>query len=161
MTNAQEQAWGAVYRFTAMTNARLDGALRAESGMSLAEHELLATLDAHGGTARMGELARAMMFSKSGTTRLVAKLEEQNGWVARTLRPSDRRATWAELTPLGRKALATSRPVYRAAVAAVFGGHLPDTGLTRMAGDLEHVIAANGWSADPGTCPDSFAAPGS
>ncbi|WP_156755551.1 MarR family winged helix-turn-helix transcriptional regulator [Actinokineospora pegani] len=160
MTNAQEQAWGAVYRFTAMANTRLDAALRTESGMSLAEHELLATLDAHGGTARMGELAKAMVFSKSGTTRLVAKLEEHNGWVVRTLRPTDRRATWAELTPRGHQALATSRPVYQAAVAAVFGDHLPDTDLVRMAGGLEHVIGANGWSADPGTCSDSFATPG-
>ncbi|MGW5049922.1 MarR family winged helix-turn-helix transcriptional regulator [Actinokineospora sp. NPDC004072] len=160
MPNRQHQAWAAIYRFTSMANARLDAALRARSGMTLAEHELLATLDAHGGTVRMGELAKSLMLSKSGTTRLVAKLEDQSAWVARVLSPTDRRATWAELTPLGRKALEESQPVYRAAVAAVFGDHLPDDRLVTLAEALEHVIAANGWAPEPNSCSESFAPPG-
>lgn len=146
------QAWAATYRFTSMMTARLEATLRSDCGMSLAEHDLLATLDSHGGTARMGELATALMLSKSGTTRLVAKLEVHNGWVVRVLRPEDRRAIWAELTAAGQEALVSSRPVHRATITDVLAGHVPDERFVDVADTLEQVIGALGWEPPSSSC---------
>ncbi|GAA3416529.1 MarR family winged helix-turn-helix transcriptional regulator [Streptosporangium vulgare] len=150
-------AWAAIFRFNGMTNVRLDAVLRSRAGMTLAEHELLAVLQRHGGRARMGELARDLMLSKSGVTRLVAKLEEPGDWVRRTMSPRDRRATWAELTPAGEKALEAAKPVFDAAVSEIFADALPDGELDRVTAALEHVIGTNGWTATTGSCAAAYA----
>jgi DNA-binding MarR family transcriptional regulator len=156
-TNAQLAAWAAMFRANALFNGRIDDVLKAKAGMSLAEHELLAVLKYHDGRARMGDLARALMFSKSGATRLVAKLEDHNGWVVRTRSSADRRATWAELTPAGRKALTTSELAFEAAIAELFATHLGLTELRRITTDLERLIAANDWEAPGGSCAEDLA----
>ncbi|GAB3274494.1 hypothetical protein GCM10027563_00480 [Parasphingorhabdus pacifica] len=148
----QLAAYAAMFRANALFNRRIDEVLRSEAGVSLAEHELLAVLDGHGGSARMGDLARDLMFSKSGVTRLVGKLEDQHGWVARVLSPTDRRAAWAELTPDGRAVLNVAEAVFERAVADLFDEHLDPSELRRIADDLEHVIAANDWEPAAGSC---------
>ncbi|MGJ6963228.1 MarR family winged helix-turn-helix transcriptional regulator [Streptosporangium sp. G11] len=153
----QVTAWAAIFRFNGMTNAHLDSVLRSRAGMTLAEHELLAVLQRHGGRARMGELARDLMLSKSGVTRLVAKLEEPGDWVRRVMSAQDRRATWAELTPAGEKALEAAKPVFDAAVSEIFADALPDRELERITAALEHVIGTKGWTATTGSCAGAYA----
>ncbi|MFI6519172.1 MarR family winged helix-turn-helix transcriptional regulator [Spirillospora sp. NPDC050679] len=145
----QLKAWATLFRANALFESRLEAALRDEAGMTLAEHELLAVLDGAGGRARMGDITESLMVSKSGVTRLVTKLEERNGWVARVLSPSDRRATWAELTASGRAAFTASEAVFRRALAELFAGHLGEAELRRLTSSLDHLVNANLWFRRP------------
>ncbi|GGM47376.1 MarR family winged helix-turn-helix transcriptional regulator [Dactylosporangium sucinum] len=141
-------AWRAVWRADSLLFAHLNNALRASAGMTYFEHEVLAALERAGGRLRMAPLADELMISRSGATRLVGKLETKDAWVARVTPPSDRRATWAELTPAGREALAAARPVVERVVSAFFADHLSPGELGTVARALNRLADANPGSAD-------------
>ncbi|HEX2314556.1 MAG TPA: MarR family transcriptional regulator [Thermomonospora sp.] len=143
------RAWLTLYRLNALFQSRLEEALRSRAGMSLAEHELLAVLHGAGGRLRMGDLTARLLLSKSGVTRLVAKIEEGPGWVVRVLTPEDRRATWAELTPSGEEAFQRSDPVFRETLVVLFGDHLRPAELDRVVAGMEHLVNANEWMTFP------------
>jgi len=90
---------------------RLDAALEAEAGISLSRLELLLHLHWKDGRRRMSDLADALLLSRGGATRLVAKAEEE-GLVRREIPPDDRRATYAVLTDAGREAAERGFPIY-------------------------------------------------
>ncbi|MET7401309.1 MarR family transcriptional regulator [Dactylosporangium sp. NPDC005572] len=141
-------AWRAVWRADSLLFAHLNNRLRARAGMTYFEHEVLAALDRAGGRLRMAPLAAALMISRSGATRLVTKLETKDGWVVRATPPTDRRATWAELTPAGRDALAAARPLVDGVVAAFFADHLSPAELRSLARALDRLADANPGSSD-------------
>ncbi|REF35755.1 MarR family winged helix-turn-helix transcriptional regulator [Thermasporomyces composti] len=141
-TRAQLAAWRALYRADTLLFAHLNHQLRAKLGITYFEREVLAALDRAGGRLRMAPLADELMISRSGTTRLVAKLEKDS-LVARTSSPTDRRATWAELTPAGREKLAAAQPVVDAVVSTFFADHLDTEELRTIAKALDRLAAAN------------------
>ncbi|WP_033289072.1 MarR family winged helix-turn-helix transcriptional regulator [Amycolatopsis jejuensis] len=147
-TEDQTTAWRALYRADSLLFAHLNNLLRDKAEMTYFEHEVLSALDRAGGPLRMAALADELMISRSGATRLVGKLETKNGWVTRTLSAADRRATWAELTPPGRKALAAARPVVDAVVATYFADHLKPAELRRIADALHRLADANPGTSD-------------
>jgi DNA-binding MarR family transcriptional regulator len=75
--------------------------LAADSGLSVAWFEVLLRLArSEGRRLRLSELAAQTLFTRSGLSRLVDSLESA-GLVERTACPSDRRGTFAQLTPAG------------------------------------------------------------
>lgn len=148
VTEDQLAAWRALYRADSLLFAHLNNLLGANVGMTYFEHEVLSALDRAGGRLRMAPLAAELMISRSGATRLVNKVETKDGWVVRAVSPADRRATWAELTPAGREALAAARPVVDAVVSAFFADHLDAGELRRTARALDRLADANPGSAD-------------
>lgn len=96
----------------------------------------------------MAPLAAELMISRSGTTRLVNKMETKDGWVVRTNTVADRRATWAELTPAGKEVLAAARPVVVAVVSTFFADHLGPAELRRIARALDRLADANPGTTD-------------
>jgi DNA-binding MarR family transcriptional regulator len=147
-TDDQRAAWRALYRADSLLFAHLNNMLRTNVGMTYFEHEVLCALHNAGGRLRMAALAKELMISRSGATRLVNKVETQHGWVARTVPPDDRRATWAELTQAGREALTTARPVVDAVVTTFFATHLDPTELRHIARALDRLADANPGTAD-------------
>ena len=59
----------------------------------------------------MGELAAQIALSTGGVTRLIDRLED-DGYVARVVCPSDRRATFLELTDAGISCLESATETY-------------------------------------------------
>ncbi|GAB2854805.1 MarR family transcriptional regulator [Actinocorallia aurea] len=147
-TNDQLAAWQALYRADSLLFAHINNRLRAELGLTYFEREVLAALDRSGGRLRMAPLAAELMISRSGATRLVTKMETKDGWVVRTTPPTDRRATFAELTPAGRDLLATAQPIVDAVVSAFFADHLASDELRRTAQVLNRLTAANPTTSD-------------
>ncbi|GAA0611641.1 MarR family transcriptional regulator [Kribbella sandramycini] len=143
MTPTQLQAWRALYRADTLLFTHIENTLRARLKMSYFEHEVLRILDAAGGRLRMAPLAEQLMISRSGATRLVGKLEEKDGYVARRNTPEDRRATWAELTDDGRKALKEAQPVVEAVVATFFADHVSNEDLRAASRILDVLADAN------------------
>jgi DNA-binding MarR family transcriptional regulator len=80
---------------------RLDEGLRVQSGLTLSSYEVLFELvRAPGNRLRMAELAERLLFTRSGVTRLVDRLE-RDGFVKRNECPDDGRGVYAILTAKG------------------------------------------------------------
>ncbi|TAK69166.1 MAG: MarR family transcriptional regulator [Actinomycetota bacterium] len=141
-TQTQLATWRALYRADSLLFAHLNNQLRATLGVTYFEREVLAALERSDGRLRMAPLATELMISRSGITRLVTKMEA-DGWVTRTRPPTDRRATWAELTATGRQLLAAAQPVIDAVVSTFFADYLDAAELRRVTAALDRLATAN------------------
>jgi DNA-binding MarR family transcriptional regulator len=111
-TAAEQHAWQNFLLANRRVLARLDADLVQESGMTLAEYEVLAHLaDADDHRLRMNELAELARLSPSGLTRRFDALVRR-GWVARERCDDDRRGVLARLTDQGLAELESARPVH-------------------------------------------------
>ena len=97
--------------------------LEAERGLSLPWYDVLVHLEEAGEGIGMTELANRILFSKSGLTRVVDKMEEE-GLVRRERPPGDRRAIRVVLTAKGRRELEAARTVHRRGIEEHFARHL-------------------------------------
>jgi DNA-binding MarR family transcriptional regulator len=80
---------------------RLDEGLRVQSGLTLSSYEVhFELVRAPGNRLRMAELAERLLFTRSGVTRLVDRLE-RDGFVERNECPDDGRGVYAILTAKG------------------------------------------------------------
>jgi DNA-binding MarR family transcriptional regulator len=99
---------------------RLDAELERDHGLPLTSYEVLIYLaDSPAGKLRMGELAKHLLLSRSGITRLVDRLERQ-GLVERQPCEDDGRGFYAVLTERGREKLRAARPFHLAGVRKHF-----------------------------------------
>jgi len=110
------RAWRTFVEATQLLFDRLDRQLQQDSGLSHADYELLIRLsEAADQRMRMSELAEQTLFSRSRLSHAIARIE-QAGWVRREGCPSDKRGTFAVLTPEGRQVLEAAAPGHVAAV---------------------------------------------
>jgi DNA-binding MarR family transcriptional regulator len=115
---AEQRAWHGFLRTHADLIRRLDADLQARCGISFGDYDVLVTLrDAPDEGMRMGELAKAIVLSPSGVTRVVARLEAA-GLVERVA--ANQRVVRARLTGEGRAALRRAAPIHLAGVRAAF-----------------------------------------
>lgn len=150
------EAWVALSRTHDLLAGRLDSALRNEIGLSLAEHDVLVELLTAGGMLQMGDVARSLVISKSGVTRLVGKLED-DGLMERVTFPQDRRATYARLTDKGYAALEVSQKLFSRVLAESFASNLSPADIRNLSGALGKLLEAHGW-ARPDKCLESLRA---
>jgi DNA-binding MarR family transcriptional regulator len=127
---------------------RLDAELEATAGISLNRLELLLHLHWKDGRRRMSDLADALLLSRGGATRLVAKAE-QDGLVRREIPPDDRRATYAVLTDEGRAAAERGFPVYVEAVQRLFQDFVTDEEAETLVRVWNRVLEGNGIPCGP------------
>ena len=109
--------------------ARAEGALLPLTWYDV----LLALVEAPERRLRLHELARRVVLSRSGLTRLVDRLEAA-GLLRREPDPTDGRGAYAVLTDEGRAALRRTWPAYAAGIVEHFARHLTE--------DEARVIAA-------------------
>jgi DNA-binding MarR family transcriptional regulator len=146
---AELRAWTAFLNAQASLLRRLEAELIESQDMTLAEFDVLIQLGmAPDRRLRMTELSDRVRLSHSGVTRLVDRLT-QAGLVERTRCDSDRRGTFATLTPAGRARLRRARPVHLRGVREHFGKRLTATQLSAVAEALE-PLARDSRSASPG-----------
>ena len=102
----------------------LDDELRSERGLSLAWFDVLVQLfNAPDHRLRMNQLASRILLSKSGLTRLVDRMEAA-GLVERASSPTDRRGSFAVLTPRGEGVFRDAFPVHLDGIHKHFACHL-------------------------------------
>ncbi|QCU78484.1 MarR family transcriptional regulator [Citricoccus sp. SGAir0253] len=100
--DTHRRAWRAYFEATALLQDRLERTLKAETGLHLADYNLLLLLtESAEGHLRMGELASLMVFSPSRVTYQVKVLERQ-GLVLRRACSEDGRGSEAVITDAGR-----------------------------------------------------------
>lgn len=119
-------AWRMLLEAHATLTEVLEAELLADSQLPLAWYDVLVQLsEAEDDRLRMQDLARSVLLSKSGLTRLVDRME-QAGLVQREPSQTDRRSTWATLTPTGRATLRRAAPGHLAGIQRHFAAHLTD-----------------------------------
>jgi DNA-binding MarR family transcriptional regulator len=134
------EAWAGFLRAHARLVHELDRELDAAHGLPLTQYEVLLHLErAPERRLRMSELARSVLLSQSGVTRLVDRLEAR-GLVVRAPCAEDRRVLWAQMTEEGRRRLAEARPTHIAGVRARFLERLDDDELRGLADAWERVL---------------------
>src|SRR5215212_8242749 len=97
--------WGLFLEVHAGIGRRLHNELRATLDLPDAWFEVLLRIGRTAGQAvRMTDLANMVLFTSGGFTKLADRME-QAGLIRREPCPDDRRATYAVLTPEGRRVL--------------------------------------------------------
>jgi len=127
---------------------RLDTELLAHAGVSLNRLELLLHLHLKDGRRRMSDLADALLVSRGGATRLVARAEE-GGLVRREIPPDDRRATYAVLTDAGIEAAERGFPVYLEVVQRLFQDFVTDEEAEVLVRVWARVLEGNAMACEP------------
>lgn len=101
LTREERGIWRLFVTLNFAINRALDRELRLRSDLTLAEHEVLFELTfAPGNRLRMRDLADHLLFTRSGATRLVDRLEAA-GYVERDDCDQDGRGVFASLTEAG------------------------------------------------------------
>src|SRR2546427_8465410 len=118
-------AWTSFLRAHATLLRRLDTDLEGETGLALADFDVLAQLAEAHGALRMTELADRALISRSGMTRRVARLVDE-GLVRREKAGTDARGVIVALTEAGVARLAETAPVHAPRVSKLFVAQLHD-----------------------------------
>jgi len=141
LTAEREHAWRAVLKGQALLVNRLDADLRAHTDLSLIDYDVLVQLsEAPERRLPMADLAQAVVYSRSGLTRLVDSLQRR-GLVTREHSSSDRRSWYAALTDTGLAKLQNAWPVHAAGVRDHFGAHTTPEQARTLATVFGSVIA--------------------
>src|SRR5213594_3101218 len=119
------EAWAALLQAHATLMRRLESDLERETGLALADFDVLAQLAQAGGQLRMTELADRALISRSGMTRRVSRLVHE-GLVRRSDAGVDGRGVVVALTDTGVDRLSETAPVHARGVAAYFVSRLDD-----------------------------------
>ncbi len=135
-------AWRTFLTAYAAAIDRIERDLSEEGLMPLSWYDvLLALYEAPGRRLRMHELARAILVTRGGLTRLVARIEGA-GLLRREPDPADGRGLYAVLTEEGLEALRKTWPTYARGIAEHFGKHLNDEEVEVLDQALRRVLTA-------------------
>src|SRR6184192_4039614 len=104
----------------------LDAELERDAGIPLRWYDTLVHLEETPDGLRMNQLAERILYSKSGFTRVVDRLEEA-GLVRRVRPDNDRRSILVVLTDEGRTTMEQARRHHRHAIEQHFSRHLANT----------------------------------
>lgn len=153
-TAAALRAWSLLLRAHASTTRILSAALEKEHGLTINDFEVLHLLaQAEGRRLKRVEVARHVMLSPSGVTRLLEGLERA-GLVERVACPSDLRVAYAQLTDAGADRLAAASCGHVAAIAELLAGSLAPEEVETLSTLLAKLP---GVAATPGCCPTAGA----
>lgn len=137
--NSHGDAWGTLTRTHAAIVGRLQEALAAADFPPLPWYEVLATVaEEPEERMKMGDLAEALVITRGGLTKLVDRLVKA-GLLERTFCETDRRVSYATLTPAGVELLAGMRPVVIEELRVAFASKLSATEADALRETLERV----------------------
>jgi DNA-binding MarR family transcriptional regulator len=131
-------AWRSLLRAQATLMRRLETQLEQQTGLALADFDVLAQLALAGGELRMTELAARALISRSGMTRRVARLVDE-GLVRRADANADGRGVVVALTDAGVARLTETAPVHARGIAELFVARLDDQELADLESALDKV----------------------
>ena len=116
----------------------LDAEMKRDAGIPQRWYDVLVHLAETPDGLRMNELAERILYSKSGLTRVIDRMEEAR-FVRRVRQENDRRSILVVLTDEGRTKLEQARRHHRHGIERHFGRHLADTDIKALTRALEKV----------------------
>jgi DNA-binding MarR family transcriptional regulator len=124
LTDDEQDAWRAYLRMQARLANELNRQLQADSGLSLADYDVLVHLtDTPDGRLRPYELQRLLQWEQSRVSHHLGRMERR-GLVRREHCASDGRGTYIVLTEAGRTAITAAAPGHVDTVRRLFFDHL-------------------------------------
>ena len=132
------EAWHSLLQAHATVMRQLAIDLERETGLALADFDVLAQLSVAGGELRMTELAARALISRSGMTRRVARLVDE-GLVRRDTAGTDGRGVVVALTDAGMTRLTETAPAHVRGVTELFVAKLDDQDLAALKSALDKV----------------------
>jgi DNA-binding MarR family transcriptional regulator len=133
------QVWVGLLRAHATSVRRFNSELVAEHGLTLNDYEVLLHLSsAEGGQLRRVDLAKRVLLTPSGITRLLEGLE-RSGYVERAFCESDARVTYAQLTDAGQAKLREAADTHVAGIRGFFRERFSKEELQALGGLLERL----------------------
>jgi DNA-binding MarR family transcriptional regulator len=141
-SDLEMEAWAGFLRAHASLVRELDDELTREHDLPLSSYDVLVQLaSAPDGMMRMSQLADAVLLSRSGLSRLVARLVDQ-GLVERRECASDGRGAWATLTDEGGRRLDEARSTHRAGVRERFLSRLSESQQRQLGAAWRRILGA-------------------
>jgi DNA-binding MarR family transcriptional regulator len=131
-------AWRSLLQAHATLMRRLETDLERDTGLALADFDVLAQLSIAGGELRMSELAARALISRSGMTRRVARLVD-DGLVRRAGAGADGRGVVVALTYVGVARLTETTPIHVRGISRLFVTQLDDQELALLESALDKV----------------------
>lgn len=142
-------AWGGFLRTHTMLFREIDQRLVASNAMPMPHYDVLLRIAWAGEDGiRMSELARQVLMTTGGLTRLVDRLERE-GLITRTRSKQDLRGYEVRLTPTGRKALARANKAHLKDVRELFLDHVTAEELKLLADIWERIKVAYDGRGQP------------
>ena len=134
------EAWIRFLRAHASLTRQLSARLESQHGLTLNDYDVLVQLAyAEGRRLRRVDLARSVLLSPSGITRLLDGLERA-GWVEKGTCKSDARVTYAVLTDAGLAKYRGVRTTHLADVEALFGSRFTEDERCTLSGLLLQLL---------------------
>jgi len=134
------RAWRLYFESALALTDVLDAELERDAGIPLRWYDALVHLEEAPEGLRMNELAERILYSKSGFTRVVDRMEEA-GLVRRVRPESDRRSILVMLTATGRATMERARRHHRHAIDQHFARHLSDADIKALTRALDKLSA--------------------
>jgi DNA-binding MarR family transcriptional regulator len=116
----------------------LDTELQEAVGISQRWYDVLVHLEESPDGIPMNELADQILYSKSGFTRVIDRMEDAD-LVRRVPRPNDRRSILVTITATGTKTMEQARRHHRDGIDRHFSSHLTDTDITALTRALDKI----------------------
>jgi DNA-binding MarR family transcriptional regulator len=141
LSEPQLEAWTRFLRAHSAITRELEPQLAGDHRLTLSDYDVLAQLaQAPGRRLRPVDLARAVLLTRSGVTRLVQGLERA-GLVERVPSPDDRRGLLVHLTEAGRDVLRRASRTHLAGVRERFADRFDDDELRTLSDLLGRLVA--------------------
>ena len=141
LSEPQLEAWTRFLRAHSAITRELEPQLAGDHRLTLSDYDVLVQLaQAPGRRMRPVDLARAVLLTRSGVTRLVQGLERA-GLVERVPSPDDRRGLLVHLTEAGRDVLRRASRTHLAGVRERFADRFDDDELRTLSDLLGRLIA--------------------
>ncbi|CDO10362.1 MarR family winged helix-turn-helix transcriptional regulator [Mycolicibacterium cosmeticum] len=135
----QQRAWIAYMRVQLRMNYEINRQLQADSGLSLAEYDVLVALSgAKDDGMRVSDLAAQIGWERSRLSHQLRRMDER-GLTERKASTDDGRTTNVVLTPSGRQAIIEAAPGHVDLVRSLFFDPLPENLLGPFTAALEHI----------------------
>lgn len=110
LSDDEQRTWRAYLRLQSRLSAHLNRQLLADSGLSLADYDVLVALtDVPDQRLRVGDLARAVDWEQSRLSHHLARMQRR-GLVARDDCVADRRGAYIVLTDAGQHSIEAAAP---------------------------------------------------
>jgi len=136
----QLRCWRLFFESALALGDVLDGELQAAAGIPQRWYDVLIHLEETPAGIRMNELAEQILYSKSGFTRVIDRMEEE-GLVGRVRPADDRRSILVVLTEKGIETMEQARLHHRDGIERHFSRHLTDEDVGALTRALEKVSA--------------------
>jgi DNA-binding MarR family transcriptional regulator len=132
------RAWRLFFESALALLDLLDTELEHEAGIPMRWYDVLVQLEETPEGIPMNELADRILYSKSGFTRVIDRMEEAG--LVRRLRPqNDRRTILIVLTDKGTQTMEHARRYHRDGIEQHFSQHLTDADIKALTRALEKV----------------------